>query len=73
MAVLREGEKPLWRRVHTDSSYLSASDVRVHLGLGEKPAIQSLLVEWPDGSKERFDAPQPDRLLTLRQGAGKPP
>ncbi len=71
VAVLREGEKPLWRRVHTDSSYLSASDVRVHFGLGERPAIQSVLVEWPDGSKERFDA-QPDRLLTLRQGAGQP-
>ena len=71
VAVLREGEKPLWRRVHTDSSYLSASDVRVHFGLGEKPTIQSVLVEWPDGSKERFDA-QPDRLVSLHQGAGKP-
>src|SRR5207244_637367 len=54
VAVLREGEKPLWRRVHTDGSYLSASDLRVHFGLGERPAAE-VLVEWPDGLKETWD------------------
>ena len=32
------------RRVHTDSSYLSASDVRVHFGLGQDPKIEALIV-----------------------------
>ena len=33
--VHQRGRKQ-FRRVHTDSSYLSANDVRVHFGLGEK-------------------------------------
>jgi len=34
--VVRPGAPPLWRRVHTDGSYASASDPRVLVGLGEK-------------------------------------
>jgi enediyne biosynthesis protein E4 len=71
VAVLREGQKPLWGRVHTDGSYLSASDVRVHFGLGPKPESQ-VLVEWPDGSKEKWDHVRADSLNILRQGTGKP-
>jgi hypothetical protein len=71
VAVLREGQKPMWGRVHTDGSYLSASDVRVHFGLGQKPESQ-VLVEWPDGSKEKWDHVRADSLVTLRQGTGKP-
>jgi enediyne biosynthesis protein E4 len=70
VAVLREGQKPLWGRVHTDGSYLSASDVRVHFGLGQNQESQ-VLVEWPDGSKETWDHVRADSLITLRQGTGK--
>ena len=34
IGVERAGRPTLWRRVRTDGSYLSASDVRVHFGLG---------------------------------------
>ena len=71
VAVVREGEAPLWRRVHTDSSYLSASDVRVHFGLGRNPDVRSVIVHWPDGSKESWDNVQPDTVVVLRQGSGK--
>src|SRR5207248_9040861 len=36
-AVLRPGKQTLWREVRTDSSYLSANDVRVHFGLSDHP------------------------------------
>jgi hypothetical protein len=71
VAVLRHGQDPLWRRVHTDSSYLSANDVRAHFGLGEKPDIEAVLVHWPDGSRERFEGIKSDRIVTLRHGSGK--
>ena len=71
VAVLRDAGELLWRRVHTDSSYLSASDVRVHFGLGERPDLRGVLVHWPDGSKESWGNVQPDRVVTLRQGSGK--
>ena len=71
VGVLRDGEEPLWRRVHTDSSYLSASDVRVHFGLGMRASVQGVLVDWPDGSKERWDTVQADKVVVLRQGTGR--
>ena len=71
VAVVRRGEAPIWRRVHTDSSYLSASDVRVHFGLGDKPDLEAVLVHWPAGPRERFEGIRADRIVTLRQGTGK--
>jgi enediyne biosynthesis protein E4 len=71
VAVLRHGHDPLWRRVYTDSSYLSANDVRAHFGLGDQPEIESVLVHWPDGARERFAGVKSDRIATLRHGAGK--
>jgi enediyne biosynthesis protein E4 len=64
-----KGQNPLWRRVHTDGSYLSASDVRVHFGLGQSTKAE-ILVDWPDGSKERWSGIQADSVVTLRQGTG---
>src|SRR5262245_49606371 len=34
VGIERTGKPTLWRRVKTDGSYLSASDIRVHTGLG---------------------------------------
>jgi hypothetical protein len=70
VAVLREGQKPLWGRAHTDGSYLSASDVRIHFGLGDAKEAQ-VLVEWPDGSKEQWEHVRAESLVKLRQGTGK--
>jgi hypothetical protein len=67
--VHQRGRK-LVRRAHTDSSYLSANDVRVHFGLGEDAKIDGLVVYWPDGRSEAWDKVQADRIVTLRQGTG---
>src|SRR5262249_5573363 len=66
----RDGAPDLVRRVHTDSSYCSASDRRVHFGLGSNARIRSIEVLWPDGAVETWDAPQPYRLLKLVRGTG---
>jgi hypothetical protein len=71
VGVFREGAEPLWRRVHTDSSYLSASDVRVHFGLGTNTNLKGVLVCWPEGSKELWSDVKPDKIVLLRQGSGK--
>ena len=54
VAVKASGLPVLWRRVHTDSSYLSASDPRVHFGLGDATRIESVTVYWPDGTQSSF-------------------
>jgi hypothetical protein len=72
VGLVRAGLPALWRRVHTDSSYLSASDARVHFGLGGGGKIDAIRVEWPDGSKERFPGVSGGKAVRLRQGAGAP-
>jgi len=70
VTVVRRGQDALSRRVATDSSYLSANDVRAHFGLGDQADIEAVLVRWPDSSTERFKGIKADRLVTLRKGSG---
>jgi hypothetical protein len=70
IGIERAGHPTLWRRVRTDGSYLSASDVRVHVGLGSSPAVAAVVVQWPDGQRERWTGIAGDRLVTLRRGTG---
>jgi hypothetical protein len=70
VGVTRKDGKTLWRRVRTDSSYLSASDPRVHFGVDATDA-DGISVEWPDGSREKFAGSPAGKLVRLRQGAGQ--
>ena len=60
----------LYGRVHTDGSYLSASDVRVHFGLGDARGA-TILAEWPGGVTEEWDKIPIDSQVELREGAGR--
>jgi hypothetical protein len=71
VALLRKGQKPLWRRVHSDGSYLNANDSRVHFGLGAETAVESIEVDWLRGEKETWSNVKVDSMVTLRQGTGK--
>jgi enediyne biosynthesis protein E4 len=72
VGVERAGRATLWRRVKTDGSYLSASDPRLHFGLGASTAIDAVVVQWPDGKSERWKGLAADRLLSLKRGEAKP-
>jgi hypothetical protein len=72
VGVRRQGQSTLWRRAHTDGSYASASDCSVHFGLGRVSSVEAVVVEWPGGKKEIWDEVPSDRVLTLREGSGKP-
>ncbi len=72
VGLFRRGQKPLWRRVHADGSYLSSSDIRVSFGLGDSSAgLESVVVEWPSGEPEIWKDVRIDMLVTLRQGTGE--
>lgn len=73
VTVRRKGQTPMIRRAHRDGSYLSASDSRVHFGLGEAAAaIEAIVVAWPSGEREIWTRLPAGREITLRQGTGKP-
>ena len=71
VALFRAGRKPLWRRSHTDGSYLSANDSRVLFGLGSSKDVGRVEVHWPDGLCEGWNGSGADRYVTLRRGTGQ--
>jgi hypothetical protein len=52
------------------SSYLSASDLRVHFGLGAATQADVEIV-WPSGTTDRLTGLAADRIWTVREGSGK--
>jgi hypothetical protein len=56
--------------VISGGSYASTNDPRLHFGLGDATTIDEIEVHWPSGTKERFSAPQIDRIVTLTEGHG---
>ena len=72
VALLRPGAPPAWSRVHSDGSYLSASELTVTFGLGDQTAVEGVGVVWPGGERERFGSLQIDRVNRLLQREGEP-
>jgi hypothetical protein len=69
--IIRRGQPTLWRRSRADGSYASASDPRVHVGLGTSTERPDARVHWPDGRQEVFRGLAIDAYTTLRQGEGQ--
>ncbi|MCA9056141.1 MAG: CRTAC1 family protein, partial [Planctomycetaceae bacterium] len=72
-ALVRIEQPPdriLQRRSHTDGSYLSASDPRVLVGLGEMDAPCRVAVTWPNGASEAWEGLAADRYHDLQEGTG---
>lgn len=61
----------LWRRVHTDGSYASASDPRVLFGLADRPAPATARVSWPSGLVEEFTDLPVGQYTELKEGTGR--
>ncbi len=57
--------------VTTGGSYCSSSDKRVHFGLGGDRRVRSVQIVWPSGSIQTIDHPAVDRILTVREPAGR--
>ena len=49
-------------------SYQSASDLRVHFGLGQGQRVDMLEVRWPSGRVDQMQGVAPNRVLTIREG-----
>jgi enediyne biosynthesis protein E4 len=67
--LARYGGKVQAQAVVSQSSFYSASDPRLHFGLGEFTSVD-LEVYWPNGLHERYKGLAANRLVTLREGSG---
>ena len=61
------GNQKLVRRCGTDGSYLSASDRRIHFGLGSSKQPVRVRVRWPNGRTSYTDSAPIDRFTTITQ------
>jgi hypothetical protein len=71
VGLLRKDRATVWRRAHTDGSYLSASDPRVHFGIQSAADVAGVVVEWPRGSREVWTDLRVNQVVTLKQGTGE--
>jgi hypothetical protein len=53
--------------VHTAVGYASASDPRVHFGLGRDEVVKELRIEWPSGLVQKLENVGVDRVVTVRE------
>lgn len=53
-------------------SYLSASDSRLHFGLGDQDRVESIDVYWPSGQTSHFENLKADAAYLLREGQDIP-
>jgi hypothetical protein len=52
------------------TGYMSASDPRIHFGLGPRKTIESLEVSWPSGTVDKLTNVPIDRIIALKEGSG---
>jgi hypothetical protein len=50
--------------------YMSASDPRIHFGLGKRTKIQSLQITWPSGQVDKLTNVPVDQIIAVKEGAG---
>ena len=51
-------------------SYMSASDPRIHFGLGKRKKIDSLEITWPSGQIDRLTDVPIDQIIAVKEGGG---
>jgi hypothetical protein len=50
--------------------YMSASDPRIHFGLGRRTKIDSLEITWPSGQVDKIANPAIDQIIAVKEGSG---
>ena len=51
--------------------YLSSNQPVVHFGLGDVAVVDRLIVDWPSGHRQEFEAVAANQRLTITEPAGK--
>lgn len=66
-AKLTSGALVQYDRVRAGGSYISGNDLRLHFGLGDHSAADSLEIYWPSGRKDRFSNVKANQILTITE------
>jgi ASPIC and UnbV len=50
--------------------YMSASDPRIHFGLGKRTKVETLEIIWPSGQLDRLTNVPSDQIIAVKEGVG---
>jgi len=67
--IARYGDRVQAQEVSAQSSFYSASDRRLHFGLGTATSAE-LTIRWPNGNTESIPRVDANQLVVVREGAG---
>ncbi len=67
---VRSGRLVQVQEVHSQDSYLSVNDFRLHFGLGRAIQAASVRVEWPSGESEAIENVEANQLIHIEEGKG---
>lgn len=58
------------REVRSGGSYQSQNDLRVHFGLGGAEEVDALRIRWPNGTEQRMERVQGNRIVRVTEPPG---
>jgi hypothetical protein len=61
------GDRAIYRRVRSGSSYLSQSELPLTIGMGDAPAFDRLEIAWPSGQTQTLSHVRAGQALTVRE------
>ena len=67
---VKAGALTQYDEVRTNSSFESASDPRLHFGLGTASRVDSVIVRWPSGRVDTTAGESADQELLIEEGTG---
>ena len=67
---VRAGDLVQVEEVRANSSFESASDPRLHFGLGNATQVDSVTVHWPSGKTDSIGQTKSDQELVIQEGKG---
>lgn len=68
--ILKAGNHSWYQENLPTRGFQSSVDYVLHIGLGEATILDSVYVNWPDGTSEVLTEVKANQLLTVKQGKG---
>lgn len=65
--IVYAGGRSIYHEQMISRGWQSSVDYLIHIGLGQSPMVDSLLVIWPDGRFQKLDAVNGNQTIALRQ------
>jgi len=67
---LTSGGRTQYAEARANSSFESASDPRLHFGLGSSAQVDSVVIHWPSGKVHKLGPESSDQQIVIQEGKG---